>query len=257
MEQPEQIVLTEERDGILIVTINRPHVRNAIDAAAAERIGKALERLDADTSLSVGIITGGDKGFSSGMDLGAFVQGKKPRYADRGFAGIARKAADKPLIAAVEEFAVAGGFEIALACDLIVASRTARFAIPEVRRGLVAAAGALVRLPRRMPYHVVMELALTGEFIDAGRLHGFGIVNRVVEPGGALGEAVALARRIMEGGPLAIAATKRILVEQQDWTLDNMWSNQEAIYRPAVDADEAREGAAAFKERRAPRWQRK
>ena len=160
----------------------------------------------------------------------------------------------KPLIAAVEGYAVAGGFEIAIACDLIVASSTARFALPEAQRGLVAAAGALLRLPRRMPYHVVMELALTGEFISAERLHGFGIINRLADPGSALDVAVELARKVMEGGPLALAATKRILVEQQDWTLDDMWTRQDVYFRAAVDTEDAREGAAAFKERRKPRW---
>ena len=247
-------LLTEERDGVLILTVNRPELRNAIDYPTAERIGTTLERFDADERLKIAIITGAGGGFSSGMDLGGCGQGSKPSYADRGFAGMTRKTADKPLIAAVEGYAVAGGFEMAIACDLIVASRTARFALPEVRRGLIAAAGALLRLPRRMPYHVVMELALTGDFISAERLHGFGVVNRLVEPGTALDEAVALARHIAEGGPLAIAATKRILVEQQDWTLDNMWTNQDGPFRTAADSEDAREGAAAFKERRPPRW---
>jgi enoyl-CoA hydratase len=252
-----QAVLTEARDRVFVITINRPHVRNAIDTEAAEGIGKALERFDDDVSLGIAIITGAGGTFCSGMDLGGFLAGKKPRYADRGFAGITWKSARKPLIAAVEGYAVAGGFEIAIACDLIVASRTAKFAIPEVRRGLIAGAGALLRLPRRMPYHVVMELALTGDFIDAERLYHFGIVNRLVAKGTALEEAETLARHILEGGPLAIAATKRILVEQQDWTLENMWAKQDVYFRPAVDADDAREGAAAFKERRPPQWQAK
>lgn len=247
-------VRTEERDGILVITIDRPEVRNAIDAATAAAIGGALEWFDTEDRLSIAIITGAGGGFSSGMDLGAFGRGSKPSYADRGFAGMTRRSATKPLIAAVEGFAVAGGFEMAIACDLIVAGRTARFALPEVRRGLVAAAGALLRLPRRMPYHLVMELALTGDSIDAERLYSFGVVNRVVEPGAALDAAIELARHIMAGGPLAIAATKRILVEQQDWTLENMWDQQDIIYRAAVDTEDAREGAAAFKERRAPVW---
>lgn len=247
-------VRTEERDGVLVLTIDRPHVRNAVDAATAEAIGTALERFDADDRLAVAVLTGAGGGFSSGMDLGAFGRGSKPSYADRGFAGMTRRSAAKPLIAAVEGFAVAGGFEMAIACDLIVASRTARFALPEVRRGLVAAAGALLRLPRRMPYHVVMELALTGDVVDAERLHAFGVVNRVVEPGTALDTAVDLARHITEGGPLAIAATKRILVAQQDWTLEDMWDNQDVHVRAAVETEDAREGAAAFKERRAPVW---
>jgi len=247
-------VRVEERAGVLVLTIDRPAVRNAIDAVTAEAIGTALDRFDADDRLSVAVLTGAGGGFCAGMDLGAFGRGVKPGYADRGFAGMTRRSADKPLIAAVEGYAVAGGFEMAIACDLIVASRTARFALPEVRRGLVAAAGALLRLPRRMPYHVVMELALTGDPIDAERLHGFGVVNRVVEPGTALDAALDLARHIMAGGPLAIAATKRILVEQQDWTLENMWANQDVHFRAAVETEDAREGAAAFKEHRTPVW---
>ena len=247
-------LLREERDGLLILTVNRPHVRNAIDADLAKRIGTTLEEFDQDDRLRIAIITGAGDGFSSGMDLGAFGRGSKPSYGDRGFAGMTRRSANKPLIAAVEGYAVAGGFEMAIACDLIVASSTARFALPEVKRGLVAAAGALLRLPRRMPYHVVMELVLTGEFISAERLHGFGVINRLAEPGSALDVAVALARQVMEGGPLALAATKRILVEQQDWTLAEMWTKQDVYFRAAVDTEDAREGAAAFKERRKPQW---
>lgn len=257
MADGEAEVLVETIGGLMVVTINRPHVRNAINYRAAEAIAHALDRLDNDETLSVAIVTGAGGGFSSGMDLAAFVQGSKPSYGDRGFAGMTRRSADKPLIAAIEGFAIAGGFEMALACDLIVAAEGARFALPEVRRGLVAAAGALLRLPRRMPYHAVMELALTGEPITAERLHGFGVVNRLVAPGSALVEAKALASRIMEGGPLALAATKRILVEQQDWSLNEMWEKQEPLFRAVAGSVDAREGATAFKERRPPKWQRR
>jgi enoyl-CoA hydratase/carnithine racemase len=250
-------ILVETADGLMIITIARPEVKNAINYAAAEAIAHALEQLDADDTISVGIITGSGGGFSSGMDLAAFLKGSKPSYGDRGFAGMTRRSAAKPLIAAVEGFAIAGGFEIALACDMIVAAEGARFELPEVRRGLVAAAGALLRLPRRMPYHAVMELALTGEPITAERLHHFGVVNRVVRAGSALAEAIMLARRVMEGGPLAVAATKRILVEQQDWTLETMWREQEPIFRSVAASDDAQEGARAFKERRPPQWQRR
>ncbi len=256
MTASEDVILTEEFDGILVITINRPHVRNAINAEVAERIAKTFERFDSDETLSVAILTGAGKGFSSGMDLAAFVQGSRPSYGDRGFAGMTRKSSNKPVIAAVEGFAVAGGLEIAIACDLIVSARDARYAIPEVQRGLVAAAGALLRLPRRMPYHVVMEMALTGEFISAERLHGLGVINRLVAPGAALAEAIALGRQVMRGGPAAIAATKKILVEQQDWTLENMWAKQEVYFRAAIESPDAREGAAAFTEKRAPQWQR-
>ena len=177
----EPAVLTERRDGVLVITLNRPDARNAVNAAVAEGIARALDELDADGELSVGVLAGSGKGFSSGMDLKAFVAGESPYAADRGFAGITQRAADKPLIAAIEGFAVAGGFEIALSCDLIVAARDARLGIPEAKRGLVAAGGALLRLPQRIPYHVAMELALTGDPIDAERGYELGIVNRLAE----------------------------------------------------------------------------
>lgn len=252
-----QPILVEERDGLLVLTIDRPEVKNAINLECAERIAEAFERFDSDDNLSVAIVTGSGGGFSSGMDLGAFVEGGRPSVGDRGFAGMTRRSASKPLIAAVEGFAVAGGFEMALACDLIIAAEGSRFAIPEVRRGLVAAAGALLRLPRRMPYHAVMELALTGDYVSAERLYGFGVVNRVVAPGTTLAEAERVARQIIESGPLAIAATKRILVEQQDWTLANMWERQDPLFRAVAASDDAQEGARAFKERRKPEWKRR
>src|SRR6201995_5790774 len=175
-------VLTEKRGNVLLITLNRPEVRNAVNAALAEGVGKALDELDAGPELSVGVLTGAGGFFCAGMDLGAFVKGESPWYGDRGFAGIAQRAAEKPLIAAIEGFAVAGGMEIALACDLIVAAQGAKMGIPEAKRSLVAAGGALLRLPRRMPYHVVMELALTGDPFPAERFHELGLVNRLPEP---------------------------------------------------------------------------
>src|SRR5215208_1343058 len=213
----DQAILTEERDGILTVTINRPDARNSVNAAVASGIAEALDRLDAEDDLRVGILTGAGGYFSSGMDLKAFVQGESPYAGDRGFAGITQRAARKPLIAAVEGFALAGGFEIALSCDLIVASREARFGIPEVKRSLVAAGGALLRLPKRIPYHLAMELALTGEPISAQRAMEIGIVNRLVEPGSALDSAVELANQIVKNGPLALMASKEILQNAVDW----------------------------------------
>lgn len=257
MAESDEDVLVDEREGLMIIKVNRPQVRNAINYAAAEAIAHALDRFDADDALRVGIVTGTGGGFSSGMDLGAFVQEGMPSYGDRGFAGMTRRAAIKPLIAAVEGFAIAGGFEMAIACDMIVAAAGAKFALPEVRRGLVPAAGALLRLPRRMPYHVVMELALTGNTISAERLHDFGIVNRVVTPGTALAEAEGLARQILAAGPLAVATIKRILIEQQDWTQESMWEKQEPLFRAVAASDDAREGATAFKERRLPTWRRR
>ena len=250
----EPAVLTERRGGVLVITLNRPDARNAVNAALAEGIGKALDELDGEAELSVGVITGAGKGFSSGMDLKAFVAGESAWYGDRGFAGIVQRPADKPLIAAVEGFAVAGGCEIALACDLIVASRGARFGIPEVKRSLVAAGGALLRLPRRLPYGLAMELALTGDPIDAERAHALGLVNVVADEGGALDGALELADRIAANGPLALAATKRILASSSAWPEDEFWDRQGEISGPVFASEDAREGAKAFAEKRDPVW---
>jgi len=251
----EPAVLTETRDEVLLVTLNRPEQRNAVNRAVAEGIAAALDRLDADDALRVGVLAGAGKGFCAGMDLKAFVAGEKPTVAGRGFAGIVQRASAKPLIAAVEGFAVAGGFEIALACDLIVAARGARFGIPEVKRGLVAAGGALLRLPRRIPYHLAMELALTGDFVDAERAHEVGLVSRLVEPGDAVEGALELAATIAANGPLALAASKRIVVEAPSWPADELWQRQAAISDPVRASEDAREGSVAFAEKRAPRWQ--
>jgi enoyl-CoA hydratase len=248
-------VLTERRGATLLITIDRPEVRNAVNAAVAEGIAGALDELDADDSLSVGILTGAGGFFCAGMDLGAFVKGESPWFGDRGFAGIAQRASVKPLIAAIEGFAVAGGMEIALACDLIVAARGAKLGIPEAKRSLVAAGGALLRLPRRMPYHVVMELALTGDPFPAERFHEFGVVNRLAEPGAALDTALELAGAIARNGPLAVAASKLILQEQFDWPTTEMFERQGAISGPVFVSEDAKEGAAAFKEKRDPVWQ--
>jgi enoyl-CoA hydratase len=188
------------------------------------------------------------------MDLKAFVAGESPYYGDRGFAGIVQRPPEKPLIAAVEGFAVAGGCEIALACDLIVAARGTRFGVPEVKRSLVAAAGALLRLPRRLPAGVAMELALTGDPIDAERGHALGLVNVLAEPGGALDAALELAGRIAANGPLALRATKRILTESPGWPEAEFWQRQGEISGPVFSSEDAREGAVAFAEKRDPVW---
>jgi enoyl-CoA hydratase len=249
-----EVVLTERRDNILLITLNRPEVRNAVNAALAEGVASALEEFDSDEALSVGILTGAGGFFCAGMDLGAFVKGESPWFGDRGFAGIAQRASRKPLIAAIEGFAVAGGMEIALACDLIVAAAGAKMGIPEAKRSLVAAGGALLRLPRRMPYHVVMELALTGDPLPAERFHEFGVVNRLAEPGGAVDAALELAASIAKNGPLALVASKRILQEQFDWSSAEMWERQGAISGPVFASDDAKEGANAFKEKREAVW---
>jgi enoyl-CoA hydratase len=188
------------------------------------------------------------------MDLTAFVAGESPYHGDRGFAGIVQRPPEKPLIAAVEGFAVAGGCEIALACDLIVAARGARFGVPEVKRSLVAAGGALLRLPRRLPAGVAMELALTGDPIDAERAHALGLVNALAEPGRALDAALELAGRIAANGPLALRATKRILSEAPGWPEEEFWQRQGEISGPVFTSEDAREGAVAFAEKRDPVW---
>jgi enoyl-CoA hydratase len=247
-------VLTERRGNVLLITINRPELRNAVNAAVAAGVAGALDELDAEDSLSVGVLTGAGGFFSAGMDLGAFVRGESPWFGDRGFAGIAQRASVKPLIAAIEGFAVAGGMEVALACDLIVAASGAKLGIPEAKRSLVAAGGALLRLPRRMPYHVVMELALTGDTMPAERFHELGVVNRLAEPGAAVDVALELAATIARNGPLALSASKRILQEQYDWATSEMWERQGAISGPVFVSEDAKEGAAAFKEKRDPVW---
>jgi enoyl-CoA hydratase len=250
----DQAILTEDRDGILIITINRPDARNAVNGAVANGMAEALDRLDGEDDLRVGVVTGAGGYFSAGMDLKAFVQGESPYAGDRGFAGIAQRSSRKPLIAAVEGFALAGGFEIALSCDVIVASSDARFGIPEVKRSLVAAAGALLRLPKRIPYHLAMELALTGEPISAERAQEIGIVNRLAEPGAALDAAVELAQQIVKNAPLALIASKEIVQKAMDWTEEEGWAKQGEISGPVFASEDAREGATAFAEKREPVW---
>jgi enoyl-CoA hydratase len=244
-----------EADGdVLVVTIDRPEARNAVNLAVAEGIAAAVDRLDGDDALRAGILTGAGGTFCAGMDLKAFVAGERPFAGARGFAGIVQRPPRKPLIGAVEGWALAGGFEVALACDLIVAARDARFGIPEVKRGLVAAAGALLRLPRRIPYHLAMELALTGEPIGADRAAQVGIVSRLTEPGEAVAGARELAAQIARNGPLAIDASKRIVAAAADWPEAEAWERQAEITGPVFASDDAREGATAFAEKREPVW---
>jgi enoyl-CoA hydratase len=247
-------VLTERRDGVLVITLNRPEAKNAVNAALAQGVGDALDELDGDGDLNAGVITGAGGSFCAGMDLKAFVAGEFPYVEGRGFAGIAERSSDKPLIAAVEGYALAGGFEVALSCDLIVAARDARFGVPEVKRSLVAAAGALVRLPKRIPYHVAMELALTGDPIEAERGYELGVVNRVSEPGAALDDALELAGTIARNGPLALIASKKIVRSTHDWTEEEAWREQRKLVEPVFTSEDAREGATAFAEKRDPIW---
>ena len=247
-------VLTERRGRVFVITLNRPDQRNAVNAALAQGLAAALDELDGASESSIGIITGAGKGFCAGMDLKAFVAGESPRVEGRGFAGITRRAAAKPLIAAIEGFAVAGGLEVALACDLIVAARGTRLGIPEVKRSLVAAGGGLLRLPRMLPRNIAMELALTGEPMLAERGYELGLVNRLTEAGGTLEGALELADLIAENAPLALAASKRILQESVDWPDTEFFDRQEEIFAPVMHSEDAREGATAFAEKRPPIW---
>ncbi len=247
-------VLTEVVDGIAVITINRPEARNAVNGAVARGIAAAVEDLDALTEVRVLVLTGADGNFSAGMDLKAFLAGDSPIAEGRGFGGIVERPPAKPVIAAVEGYALAGGFELALACDLIVASEEARFGLPEVRRGLVAGAGGLLRLPRRIPYHLAMEVALTGEHFPAARLHQAGLISRLVPAGQALAGAMELAGRVALGAPLALAASKRVITESADWPAGEAFARQGAILGPVFTSADAMEGAVAFAEKRQPAW---
>jgi enoyl-CoA hydratase len=249
-------VLTEVEDGILIVTINRPEAKNAMNKAAAEGICAAMDRLEADDSLRCAILTGAGGTFCSGMDLKGFLRGETPSIPGRGFGGLSQWTPKKPVIAAVDGYALAGGMELALSCDLIVANAGAKFGIPEAKRGLAAAAGGLIKLPRQIPPRIAMELALTGDFIDAQRAYALGFINRIVE-GPAIEGAKELARRVAENGPLALIASKAIVRESHEWTEAEMWDKQNAHTMPVFTSSDAREGAAAFAEKRKPNWQGK
>ena len=247
-------VLTEVSDGVGVVTINRPEARNAVNGAVARGIAAAVDELDGRADVRVLVLTGAGGTFSAGMDLKGFLAGDAPIVEGRGFGGIVEQPPAKPVIAAVEGYALAGGFELALACDLIVASETARFGLPEVRRGLVAGAGGLLRLPRRIPYHLAMEIALTGERYPAARLAAAGLVNQVVPEGEALAGAMELARRVAQGAPLALAATKRVIAQAADWDSGEAFARQSEIISPVFGSADAMEGAMAFAEKRPPAW---
>ncbi|MEU7815160.1 crotonase/enoyl-CoA hydratase family protein [Pseudonocardia sp. NPDC049154] len=248
------VVLTERRGRVLVVTLNRPHVRNAVNEAAAHGVAAAADLLDADDELRVGVLTGAGGTFCSGMDLKAFLTGEIPRIEGRGLAGIAITPPRKPLIAAVEGWALAGGCEIALACDMIVAARDARFGLPEVTRSLAAGGGGLLRLPERIPANLAMEHILTGDPFGAEAAAAWGLVNRLTEPGDALAEALVLAERIAANGPLAVQASKDVLVRGRYWSREERWARQAEFTESVLHSEDAKEGARAFAERRTPVW---
>ena len=253
-EAPE--VLTEVDDGVLIITMNRPEAKNAMNKAQAEGIAAALDRLDAESDLRCAILTGAGGTFCSGMDLKGFLRGERPSIEGRGFGGMTEWTPNKPVIAAIDGYALAGGMELAMSCDLIVANASAKFGIPEAKRSLAAAAGGLIKLPRQIPPRIAMELALTGDFIDAPRALALGLVNRVVE-GPSIEGAKELARTVAANGPLALIASKAVIRQSHTWSDDEMWTKQGALVGHVFMSEDAREGAAAFAEKRKPNWKGK
>jgi enoyl-CoA hydratase len=250
-DSPE--VLVERRGRILLITLNRPDDRNAINSAVAQRLGDALDLLDADDNLSVGVVTGAGAGFCSGMDLKAFAREGTPRGLER----LMQQGSAKPLIAAIEGFALAGGMELALVCDLLVASREAKFGLPEVKVGLLAAGGALVRLPARMPMSLVMDWVLTGRTVSAQEAHDAGLVPYLTDAGQALQGALELAERLAKNAPLSLAVTKQLVRQSQGLTEAEFWEMQRPLGRPVFRSEDAKEGARAFAQRREPMWKGK
>ncbi|WP_406737234.1 crotonase/enoyl-CoA hydratase family protein [Streptomyces sp. NBC_00853] len=250
----EPVVQSERQDGVLVITLNRPHVRNAIDRTLAEAVDAALLVLEDDPGLEVGVLTGAGGHFCSGMDLKAFPSEGVPRVADRGLAGLALAHRTKPVIAAVEGAAVAGGFELVLACDLVTASDTSFFALPEPARGLVASEGGAIRLPARIPQHLAMEMLLTGSPLPAADAARHGLVNRLTGPGKALDAALDLARRIRANSPHAVRITRQVVAATRGLADAAAFTIQDPLTAAVFRTDTAAEGARAFCEKRTPDW---
>ena len=246
--QTDRSVLLERDGTTLIITLNRPRVRNAIDLTVYDGVLVGYDRLDSDSDLRVGVLTGAGGYFSAGMDLKAFAAGM--RLGD----GMVEDRPRKPLIAAVEGFALAGGFELALACDLLVSASDAVFGLPEITRGLLAAGGGLFRLPKRIPYHLAMRMILTGDSLPAPKAAELGLLSALTEPGAALVTALELAARIGSFAPLAIVGSTTVARAAEEWTESESWARQRAVTRPVMDSVDAREGSLAFAEKRPPRW---
>src|SRR5580700_6175838 len=247
-------VLVERHGPVQVITINRPQARNTLNGAVAVGIRDAVDELDATPELRAGVLTGAGGTFSSGMDLKAFLAGEVPSFPGRGLCGITQTPPRKPLVGAAEGWALAGGFELLLACDVVVAGASARFGVPEVKRGLLAGAGGAMLLAQRIPRALALEMLLTGDPVDAGRAAEIGLVNRVVDEGQALAAALELAEKIAANGPLGVMATKEIAHRGGDWTAAERWDQAAKLMRPVFTSRDAQEGARAFAEKRAPVW---
>ena len=250
----EPTVRVVQEGKLLVITLCRPAMRNAIDRATSQALADAMDRLDSDDTVTVGILTGEGGHFCSGMDLKAFVKGERIELPGRGLGGIIETPPKKPVIAAVEGFALAGGFEIALACDLIVAADNAQFGLPEVKRGLMAGSGGLLRLPQRIPRQIAMQYALTGDLMSAAQARQWGLVNLLTLPGEALGEAKTLAHKIAANAPLAVSVSKQVVSDSLHWPTDERWHRQNALLEIIIHSNDAKEGATAFSEKRPPLW---
>jgi enoyl-CoA hydratase len=249
------LVLVDQVDEhITVITINRPERRNAFDGATARAMEEAIDGFDADDNARVAILRGAGSAFSAGQDLKAAATGDFGTTDRRGGFGLMAQRPSKPLIAAVEGHALAGGFELCLACDLVVASTESTMGIPEAAKALVAVGGGLFRLPKRIPYHVAMELALTGEPRPASFFAQWGMVNYVVEPDAVFNTALGLARKVAASGPLAVKASTEIVRRAFDWTEDEAWTQQRTYADPAINSEDTQEGIRAFLEKRQPVW---
>lgn len=247
-------VRVERAGPVTVVTIDRPHRRNAVNRVTAEALAAAFDSADADPEARAIVLTGAGGTFSAGMDLREFAEQGRPSVPGRGFAGFVQTPPRLPVVAAVEGWALGGGFEMVLACDLVVAAADARFGLPEVTRGLAARGGGAFRLPRRLPYAVAMRLVLTGEPLDARRAAEHGLVNEVTEPGGALPCAMRLAEAVAANAPLAVAASVQVVRRSADWPDADAFELQNAWFDPVFASADADEGARAFRERRPAQW---
>lgn len=250
-ETPEKAILVERRGRVMIITLNRPEAMNAINGELSHGLLDAVRALDDDDSLTAGIITGNGRAFCAGMDLKAFARGE-----DIGpLTTFIREGCSKPLIAAIEGFALAGGCEIALTCDLLVASKGSKIGIREVKVGLFAAAGGVFRLPARVGYTRAMEMAITGEPITAEVALENGMLSELTEAGGALDAALGWAERIAETAPLAVSASKSLVrAAAQGYDEESLWKMQEPLSKKVFSSNDAKEGPKAFAEKRAPNW---